>query len=155
MVKNEFIKKVEEFGILDKDIYQTADKTWCIKRSGIDKIIDSMSIQISFQFALCERDYIVLIGAGHMGNHSAQTTASVGLDTINPLTGKEIPGTTTYTHLPEIAEHRLRSRLALRLTGLYSDGVLGEDENEAALKPAAKKAKGKANNAVDKLMPKK
>jgi hypothetical protein len=158
MNKTEFINALDAWSIVDDDVFQTIDGKWCIKRSGIDKIIDAENINVQFEFAVCEREYVVIIGVGskHINGKikSIQTTASVALDSIGS-TGDRIKGTTTFTHLPEIAEHRLRSRIALRMTGLYSQGILGEDENDLDLKPASNVAKAKGQSAVDKAFPKK
>ena len=112
----------------DNDVYVHKHYT-LISRSGIDKIEKACNIKIEFSYIQSGIDFCVVKASGSytssQGIHSMETLASA-----NPTTCKN-------GYYAEIAEKRVRSRLILKLVGLYELGIYGSDEMTESTAPAA------------------
>jgi len=131
MTKDELLKKLfVEYDLFydknnpesrDNDIYRHKHYT-TITRPGLDKIEKKANITITFDpvNGACGADWAVVRATGFRqieGNMVEYTTfASANATTCR--TG----------YYAEMAEKRARSRIILKLTGLYELGVYGKDE---------------------------
>lgn len=88
-----------------------------ITRGGIQKIEKLSGITCDFNIVSVNENHCVILGTGTLPDgKSYKTTGSASRDTSsNP-------------YYAEMAEKRFRSRVVLTLTGLYQEGVFGEDE---------------------------
>ena len=145
---------IQKYNVSTEDFWQTKDGHIGIRRSGIEKIEREANIIIGFEVSFASRDAVILRGWGNMdGGQRIFTSASaIYGGSPAPKSFKYDGGTTSSWYIAEVAESRLRSRLVLKLTGLYSHNVHGEDENEDAFSNPPEKNKAKADIMAESLV---
>ena len=92
-----------------------------ITRSGIDKIMASNNIKISYDLEYNSLDCkcIIIKATATMGDKSIQTY------------GESSPSNNQNSYPVAMAEKRAMSRACLKLAGFYEHQVFGEDESDA------------------------
>jgi len=89
-----------------------------ITRSGIEKVQAAYKIDINYDIVKLSDDhkYCLIKAIGTMGESRTETY------------GECSPGNNSNAYPVAMAEKRALSRIVLKLAGLYSQGVFGEDE---------------------------
>lgn len=116
-----------------------------ITRAGIEKIQAAKGINIQFELVQMSDDhnYCLIKAFGQMGDAKTETY------------GEASPDNNRNAYPVAMAEKRALSRIVLKLAGLYSLGVMGEDESEDFKKSKAKPEPAKKvldNATFDKMM---
>jgi hypothetical protein len=124
MKKTEILNRIfSENDLVAEDIFKHQHYT-IITRAGIDKIQANNDINIDYEVVKCETDFAVVKAYATLGDNNIQTFGSA-------LKGKSYgDGNCNTWYVMEMAEKRAMSRAVLKLAGLYSLGVFGEDESE-------------------------
>ncbi len=101
-----------------------------ITRAGIEKIQAAKDITVQFELVQMSADhtYCLIKAHGQMGDAKTETY------------GEAAPDNNRNAYPVAMAEKRALSRIVLKLAGLYSLGVMGEDESEDFKKSKAKPA---------------
>jgi hypothetical protein len=95
---------------------------YMVTRSGIEKIEKIEEINVTFETQALVHDFACFKAIGRdKHNRVIETFGSAKY-------GGWKEGNTTVWHVPEVAENRARARAVLKLTGLYDEGLKGEDE---------------------------
>ena len=125
MTKQETMNKLfKENGLVAEDVFKHLHYT-IITRAGIDKIQANKSIEIRYELERCEPTFAVVKAYASLGASKIETYGSA-------LKGSSFKdGSTNTYYVVEMAEKRAMSRAVLKLAGLYSLGVFGEDESES------------------------
>lgn len=117
-------KLFKDNGLIAEDVFKHQHYT-IITRAGIDKIQAKNNIQITYELKKCEPTFAVIKAYASLNGATIQTYGSA-------LKGNSYKDGNTNTHyVVETAEKRAMSRAVLKLAGLYSLGVFGEDESES------------------------
>jgi len=116
----------QENNLVEEDVYKDKRGFVIITRTGIDKIVSKQNIQIAYEVIKLDKDMVVLKAVGSMKTGSGETDVrnmmSFGEASDDNLMGgaKKFP--------VAMAEKRAMSRVVLKLTGFYEQGVFGQDE---------------------------
>jgi hypothetical protein len=130
-----------------------------ITKSGIDKIIDKLKIEIKYNFLKVDSDFVAIEVTGFLPGpkhvKSITTTASAKYGGKVKKGDKWVAeGTTDQWYVLEMAEKRANSRVVLRLIEMY-DVAKGEDESdefeERMSDDVENKGKSANNIALDKI----
>lgn len=125
MTQQETLNKIfKDNGLIPEDVFKHQHYT-IITRAGIDKIQAKKKIEISYNLERCEPTFAVVKAYATFGSSKIETYGSA-------LKGNSFKdGSTNTYYVVEMAEKRAMSRAVLKLAGLYSLGVFGEDESES------------------------
>ena len=113
-------------GLVKDDVHKDPRGFVIIKRSGIDKIVSRQNIQVAFEPVQMTPEWVVIRATASMrtgpGEHDVRNMMSFGEAADNNLMGgaKKFP--------VAMAEKRAMSRVILKISGLYEQGVFGQDE---------------------------
>ena len=125
--KKETLRRLfTENNLVEEDVYKDKRGFVIITRTGIDKIVSKQNIQIAYEVIKLDKDMVVLKAVGSMKTGSGETDVrnmmSFGEASDDNLMGgaKKFP--------VAMAEKRAMSRVVLKLTGFYEQGVFGQDE---------------------------
>lgn len=126
MTRKETMNKLfKDNGLVAEDVFQHQLFT-IITRSGIDKLQASYNISIEYEVVKCEPRFAVVKAKAN--SNDANYIETFG----SALKGDSFKdGSTNTWYVMEMAEKRAMSRAVLKLAGLYSLGVFGEDESES------------------------
>ena len=117
--KEQLNKLFVDYNLYEEDTFKH-QHYHIITRSGIDKIQAKANIKIEY----------------HLKHYNPDTKTCViqAVGTYNDITietfGEASPENNRNSYFVAIAEKRAMSRIVLKLTGLYSLGVFGEDESD-------------------------
>jgi hypothetical protein len=111
-----------ENGLVKEDVYKDQRGFVIITRTGIDKIVSKQNIAIAYEPVIMTEDWVVLKATGSLDGKNAKVVMSFGEASDKNLMGggKKFP--------VAMAEKRAMSRVVLKLTGFYEQGVFGQDE---------------------------
>ena len=125
--KKETLRRLfQENNLVEEDVYKDKRGFVIITRTGIDKIVSKQNIQIAYDVIKLDKDMVVLKAVGSMktgkGEKDVRNMMSFGEASDDNLMGgaKKFP--------VAMAEKRAMSRVVLKLTGFYEQGVFGQDE---------------------------
>tara|TARA_R110002051_G_scaffold1515_2_gene8388 strand:- start:5725 stop:6276 length:552 start_codon:yes stop_codon:yes gene_type:complete len=113
-------------GLVKDDVYKDKRGFVIITRTGIDKIVSSMNIQVAYEPVTMTKEWVVLRATASMrtgsGEHDVRNMMSFGEASDDNLMGgaKKFP--------VAMAEKRAMSRVVLKIAGFYEQGVFGQDE---------------------------
>ena len=113
-------------GLVKEDVYKDKRGFVIITRTGIDKIVSSMNIQVAYEPVTMTKEWVVLRATASMrtgsGEHDVRNMMSFGEASDDNLMGgaKKFP--------VAMAEKRAMSRVVLKIAGFYEQGVFGQDE---------------------------
>ena len=113
-------------GLVKDDVHKDPRGFVIIKRSGIDKIVSKQNIQVAFEPVMMTPEWVVIRATASMrtgaGENDVRNMMSFGEAADNNLMGgaKKFP--------VAMAEKRAMSRVILKISGLYEQGVFGQDE---------------------------
>ena len=125
MTQQETLNKIfKDNGLIPEDVFKHQHYT-IITRAGIDKIQAKKKIEISYNLERCEPTFAVVKAYATLGSSKRETYGSA----LKGASFKD--GSTNTYYVVEMAEKRAMSRAVLKLAGLYSLGVFGEDESES------------------------
>ena len=121
--KEETLKRLFlENGLVKEDVYKDKRGFVIITRTGIDKIVSKQNIAIAYEPVIMTQEWVVLKATGSLDGKNAKVVMSFGEASDSNLMGggKKFP--------VAMAEKRAMSRVVLKLTGFYEQGVFGQDE---------------------------
>ena len=96
-----------------------------LTRSGIEKVSALEQIDITYEVINSEPNFAVIKATAKKGDKTIETFGSA-------LKGAGFKdGSTNSWYVIELAEKRALSRATLKMTGLYEQGVFGQDESES------------------------
>jgi hypothetical protein len=96
-----------------------------LTRSGVEKISAKEHIDITYEVINSEPNFAVVKATAVKGDKVIETFGSA-------LKGAGFKdGSTNTWYVMEMAEKRALSRATLKMTGLYEQGVFGQDESES------------------------
>ena len=96
-----------------------------LTRSGVEKISAQENIDITYEVINSEPNFAVVKATAIKGEKIVETFGSA-------LKGAGFKdGSTNTWYVMEMAEKRALSRATLKMTGLYEQGVFGQDESES------------------------
>ena len=113
-------------GLVKEDVYKDKRGFVIITRTGIDKIVSSMNIQVAYEPVTMTQEWVVIRATASMrtgsGEHDVRNMMSFGEASDDNLMGgaKKFP--------VAMAEKRAMSRVVLKIAGFYEQGVFGQDE---------------------------
>jgi len=113
-------------GLVKDDVYKDKRGFVIITRTGIDKIVSSMNIQVAYEPVTMTKEWVVLRATASLrtgpGEHEVRNMMSFGEASDDNLMGgaKKFP--------VAMAEKRAMSRVVLKIAGFYEQGVFGQDE---------------------------
>ena len=125
-VLNELFKKCN---LTTEDVHKHKFYT-IITRTGIEKVQAAFGIDVTYDIVNLSEDHkhCLIKAVGTMGDSRTETY------------GECSPSNNSNSYPVAMAEKRALSRIVLKLAGLYSQGVFGEDESEDfKSKPQSKK----------------
>jgi hypothetical protein len=122
--KEETLKRLFlENGLVKEDVYKDKRGFVIITRTGIDKIVSKQNIQIAYEPVIMTQEWVVIKATASMLlGKEARNVMSFGEASDSNLMGggKKFP--------VAMAEKRAMSRVVLKLSGFYEQGVFGQDE---------------------------
>ena len=135
-VLNDLFKKCN---LTTEDVHKHKFYT-IITRSGIEKVQAAYDIDVNYEIVNLSDDHkhCLIKAVGTMGESRTETF------------GECAPGNNSDAYPVAMAEKRALSRIVLKLAGLYSQGVFGEDEAPAF--SASQNPKKKMDPATFKAM---
>lgn len=135
-VLNDLFKKCN---LTTEDVHKHKFYT-IITRSGIEKVQAAYDIDVNYEIVNLSDDHkhCLIKAIGTMGESRTETF------------GECAPGNNSNAYPVAMAEKRALSRIVLKLAGLYSQGVFGEDEAPAF--SASQNPKKKMDPATFKAM---
>jgi hypothetical protein len=135
-VLNDLFKKCN---LTTEDVHKHKFYT-IITRSGIEKVQAAYNIDVNYEIVNLSDDHkhCLIKAVGTMGESRTETF------------GECAPGNNSNAYPVAMAEKRALSRIVLKLAGLYSQGVFGEDEAPAF--SASQNPKKKMDPATFKAM---
>ena len=111
-------------GLVKEDVYKDQRGFVIITRTGIDKIVSKQNIAIAYEPVIMTQEWVVLKATASIdgGAKNSRVVMSFGEASDKNLMGggKKFP--------VAMAEKRAMSRVVLKLTGFYEQGVFGQDE---------------------------
>ena len=124
MNKEKLTELYKEYNLTKEDVYKHQHYL-IITRSGIEKLMAQSNIKIKYEVIKCEPNFAVFKAIAYKGSARIETFGSA-------LKGEGYKdGSTNSWYVAEMAEKRAMSRVVLKLTGFYEQGVFGEDESES------------------------
>ena len=96
-----------------------------LTRSGVEKISAKEHIDITYEVINSEPNFAVVKATAVKGDKVIETFGSA----LKGVGFKD--GSTNTWYVMEMAEKRALSRATLKMTGLYEQGVFGQDESES------------------------
>ena len=121
--KEETLKRLFlENGLVKEDVYKDKRGFVIITRTGIDKIVSKQNIAIAYEPVIMTQEWVVLKATGSLDGKNSKVVMTFGEASDSNLMGggKKFP--------VAMAEKRAMSRVVLKLTGFYEQGVFGQDE---------------------------
>jgi len=125
--KKETLRRLfQENNLVEEDVYKDKRGFVIITRTGIDKIVSKQNIQIAYDIIKLDKDMVVIKAVASMKTGNKETDVrnmmSFGEASDDNLMGggKKFP--------VAMAEKRAMSRVVLKITGFYEQGVFGQDE---------------------------
>ena len=125
--KKETLRRLfKENNLVEEDVYKDKRGFVIITRTGIDKIVSKQNIQIAYDIIKLDKDMVVIKAVASMKTGNKETDVrnmmSFGEASDDNLMGggKKFP--------VAMAEKRAMSRVVLKITGFYEQGVFGQDE---------------------------
>lgn len=122
--RDSLIRLFKENNLVEEDAYKDKTRGFVvITRTGIDKIVSKQNITIAYEVVIMDKDWVVIKAVASMKVGDTQRNMmSFGEASDNNLMGgaKKFP--------VAMAEKRAMSRVVLKLTGFYEQGVFGQDE---------------------------
>ena len=112
--------------LVKEDVYKDKRGFVIITRTGIDKIVSSMNIQVAYEPITMTQEWVVIRATASIrtgtGEHDFRNMMSFGEASDSNLMGggKKFP--------VAMAEKRAMSRVVLKIAGFYEQGVFGQDE---------------------------
>jgi len=112
--------------LVKEDVYKDKRGFVIITRTGIDKIVSSMNIQVAYEPITMTQEWVVIRATASIrtgtGEHDFRNMMSFGEASDSNLMGggKKFP--------VAMAEKRAMSRVVVKIAGFYEQGVLGQDE---------------------------
>ena len=116
----------QENNLVEEDVYKDKRGFVIITRTGIDKIVSSMNIQVAYEPVTMTKEWVVIRATASMrigsGENDVRNMMSFGEASDDNLMGgaKKFP--------VAMAEKRAMSRVVLKIAGFYEQGVFGQDE---------------------------
>lgn len=112
----------EENGLNKDHFFKAPQGFVIITRQGIEKIQSHRGIQVTYKIEKLSDDlkFVVVKAIGRM----ATKDATIEMETY----GESSPSNTKQAYPVAMAEKRALSRVVLKLSGFYQEGVYGEDE---------------------------
>ena len=113
-------------GLVEEDVYKDKRGFVIITRTGIDKIVSNMNIQVAYEPVTMTKEWVVIRATASMrtgsGEQDVRNMMSFGEASDDNLMGgaKKFP--------VAMAEKRAMSRVVLKIAGFYEQGVFGQDE---------------------------
>mgnify|MGYP003646490093 FL=1 len=128
MNRDKLTELYKKYNLSSEDFFKHQHYT-IITRSGIERIIAAENIEIKYEVIKCETNFaVVKATAKRAFIKDTETIETFG----SALKGASYnDGSTNTWYIMEMAEKRAMSRACLKLCGLYSMGVFGEDESES------------------------
>ena len=122
--KKETLRRLfKENNLVEEDVYKDKRGFVIITRTGIDKIVSKQNIVVAYEPIVMQKDWVVLRGSATTEvNGTPRNVMSFGEASEDNLMGgaKKFP--------VAMAEKRAMSRCVLKISGLYEQGVFGQDE---------------------------
>jgi len=123
--KEETMKRLFlENGLVKEDVYKDTRGFVIITRTGIDKIVSKQNITVVYEPVVMQKDWVVMRATASMkkGHSEVRNMMSFGeASDINLMGGgKKFP--------VAMAEKRAMSRVVLKISGFYEQGMFGQDE---------------------------
>ena len=125
--KKETLRRLfKENNLVEEDVYKDKRGFVIITRTGIDKIVSSMNIQVAYEPVTMTKEWVVIRATASMrigsGENDVRNMMSFGEASDDNLMGgaKKFP--------VAMAEKRAMSRVVLKIAGFYEQGVFGQDE---------------------------
>jgi len=112
--------------LVKEDVYKDKRGFVIITRTGIDKIVSSMNIQVVYEPITMTQEWVVIRATASIrtgtGEQDFRNMMSFGEASDDNLMGggKKFP--------VAMAEKRAMSRVVLKIAGFYEQGVFGQDE---------------------------
>lgn len=112
--------------LVKEDVYKDKRGFVIITRTGIDKIVSSLNIQVAYEPVMMTQEWVVIRATASMrtgsGEQDVRNMMSFGEASDANLMGggKKFP--------VAMAEKRAMSRVVLKIAGFYEQGVFGQDE---------------------------
>ena len=113
-------------GLVEEDVYKDKRGFVIITRTGIDKIVSNLNIQVAYEPVAMTKEWVVIRATASMrtgsGEQDVRNMMSFGEASDDNLMGgaKKFP--------VAMAEKRAMSRVVLKIAGFYEQGVFGQDE---------------------------
>ena len=123
----------KKYGLSGEDVFKSPQGWVIITRSGIDKIQANADITISYDLLSNSLDNVIIKAIGSMGDNTIETF------------GESNPKNTRNSYPIAMAEKRAMSRVVLKLSGFYAEGVFGEDEADDFSKEVKRQKAEKPN----------
>ena len=122
--KDSLRRLFKENNLVEEDAYKDKTRGFVvITRTGIDKIVSKQNITIAYEVVVMDKEWVVIKAVASMKVGDTQRNMmSFGEASDNNLMGgaKKFP--------VAMAEKRAMSRVVLKITGFYEQGVFGQDE---------------------------
>ena len=114
----------EKYNLTKADVFKHQHYI-ILTRSGVEKISAKENIDITYEVINSETNFAVVKATAVKGEKTVETFGSA-------LKGAGFKdGSTNTWYVMEMAEKRALSRATLKMTGLYEQGVFGQDESES------------------------
>ena len=114
----------EKYNLTKADVFKHQHYI-ILTRSGIEKVSAKENIDITYEVINSETNFAVVKATAKKGEKTVETFGSA-------LKGAGFKdGSTNTWYVMEMAEKRALSRATLKMTGLYEQGVFGQDESES------------------------
>lgn len=130
----------QKYNLTKEDTYHNSKQGWTIiTRSGIDKIQEAAGIEIEYDIISHDLVNVIIKATGKINLESDEEFSAREKKAEQPWMvdrkckrietfGEASPKNTKNGYPVAIAEKRAMSRVVLKLTGFYQEGVYGEDE---------------------------
>ena len=125
--KKETLRRLfKENNLVEEDVYKDKRGFVIITRTGIDKIVSNLNIQVAYEPVAMTKEWVVIRATASMrtgsGEQDVRNMMSFGEASDDNLMGgaKKFP--------VAMAEERAMSRVVLKIAGFYEQGVFGQDE---------------------------
>ena len=119
--KIEQLKRLfEENGLVKEDVYKDKRGFVIMTRTGIDKIVANRGINITYEIQNLDPEWVVIKAIGTINNGTREMT----IETF----GECSPKNNKNAYPVAMAEKRAMSRVVLKLSGFYQEGIYGHDE---------------------------
>ena len=124
MEVNKLKEMYEKYNLTKADVFKHQHYI-ILTRSGVEKISAQEQIDITYEVINSEPNFAVVKATAVKGDKVIETFGSA-------LKGAGFKdGSTNTWYVMEMAEKRALSRATLKMTGLYEQGVFGQDESES------------------------